>query len=87
LTKTKIEIQIDISDEKLDWLEYMLEKIDDDAYQAAEAIAFLGDKTGETLNRIDIYQAGLEEILGRKGFSLDDLDSLTDLDLASANFT
>lgn len=87
LTKTKIEIQIDISDEKLDWLEYMLEKIGDDAYQAAEAIAFLGDKTGETLNRIDIYQAGLEEILGRKGFSLDDLDSLTDLDLASANFT
>ena len=87
LTKTKIEIQIDISDEKLDWLEYMLEKIGDDAYQAAEAIAFLGDKTGETLNRIDIYQAGLEEILGRKGFSLDDLDSLTDLDLAQANFT
>ena len=87
LTKTKIEIQIDISDEKLDWLEYMLEKIGDDAYQAAEAIAFLGDKTGETLNRIDIYQAGLEEILGRKGFSLDDLDNLTDLDLASANFT
>lgn len=87
LTKTKIEIQIDISDEKLEWLEYMLEKIGDDAYQTAEAIAFLGDKTGETLNRIDIYQAGLEEILGRKGFSLDDLDSLTDLDLAQANFT
>ena len=68
-------------------LDYMLEKINDDAYQAAEAIALLGDKTGETLSRIDIYKSSLEEILGRKGFSLNDLDNLTDADLVSTNFT
>ena len=87
LTKMKVEIQIDISDDKLEMLDYMLEKINDDAYQAAEAIALLGDKTGETLSRIDIYKSSLEEILGRKGFSLNDLDNLTDADLVSTNFT
>ena len=87
LTKMKVEIQIDISDDKLEMLDYMLEKINDDAYQTAEAIALLGDKTGETLSRIDIYKSSLEEILGRKGFSLNDLDNLTDADLVSTNFT
>jgi len=32
LTKIKIELKIDVSDDKLEWLDYMLEKLNDDAY-------------------------------------------------------
>jgi len=87
LTKTKVELKIDISDDKIELLDYMLEKIEDDAYKVAEAIALIGDKTSENLERIDIYRSGLQEILGAKGFTLEDLNNLTDEELMSANFT
>jgi hypothetical protein len=32
LTKIKVELKIDVSDDKLEWLDYMLEKLNDDAY-------------------------------------------------------
>jgi len=78
LTKLKIDLDISISDDTLALLDYMLEKIEDNAYKAAEAISLLGDKTNETLKRVNIYQSGLEEILNSKGLSLDDLANITD---------
>lgn len=87
LTKLKIDLDISISDDTLGLLDYMLEKIEDNAYKAAEAISLLGDKTNETLKRVDIYQSGLEEILNSKGLSLDDLANITDEQLINGDFT
>ena len=87
LTKLKIDLDISISDDTLGLLDYMLEKIEDNAYKAAEAISLLGDKTNETLKRVDIYQSGLEEILNSKGLSLDDLPNITDEQLINGDFT
>ena len=87
LTKIKIDLDISFSDDKIELLDYMLEKIEDNAYKAAEAISLLGDKTDEGFNRLSIYQKGLEEILNNKGFSLEDLANLTDEDLIMADFT
>jgi len=38
----KVEIQVDVSDEALKILDFMLAKIEDDAYKAADAIAIMG---------------------------------------------
>jgi hypothetical protein len=62
-TQAKIELQIGVSDDKIAYLDYLLEKLEDDAYATAQAIALLGEKTGETMTRIATYTAGLEELL------------------------
>ena len=83
----KIELELDISDDRFEYLDYLLDKIDDDAYQAAEAIALLGEKTAETMKKINTYTDGLGEILSRHGFSLTDLNNLSVEDLQNAGFT
>lgn len=83
----KIELELDISDDRFEYLDYLLDKIDDDAYQTAEAIALLGEKTAETMKKINTYTDGLGEILSRHGFSLTDLNNLSVEDLQNAGFT
>lgn len=87
LTQAQIELQLDVSVDRFEYLDYLLDKIDDDAYQAAEAIAILGDKTAETMKKVNTYTEGLEAILAQHGFSLADLNNLTEEDLRNANFT
>lgn len=87
MTQAQIELQLDISVDRFEYLDYLLDKIDDDAYQAAEAIAILGDKTAETMKKVNTYTEGLEAILAQHGFSLADLNNLTEEDLRNANFT
>lgn len=86
-TKLKLDLQLDVSIDRFEYLDYLLDKIDDDAYQAAEAIALLGDKTAETMKKVNTYTTGLEDILSRHGFSLSDLDNLSVEDLNAAGFT
>ena len=89
----KIELKLDVSNDRLEYIDYLLTKIDDDAYQAAEAIALLGEKTGETMAQAATYAAGIEEILshhtlpdGTK-FSLENIGNMSTEDLLAANFT
>jgi hypothetical protein len=44
-TQYKIEIKIAVKDDELEYLDYLLSKIEDEAYSAAEAIVLIGDKT------------------------------------------
>jgi len=43
----KVEVQVEVSDEALNLLDHMLGKIEDDAYKAAEAIAYMGEQMFE----------------------------------------
>ena len=86
-TKLKLDLQLDVLADRFEYLDYLLTKIDDDAYQAAEAIALLGDKTAETMKKVTTYTTGLEDILSRHGFSLSDLNNLSVEDLNAAGFT
>ena len=86
-TKLKLDLQLDISVDRFEYLDYLLDKIDDDAYQAAEAIALVGEKTAETMKKVNTYTTGLEDILSRHGFSLADLNNLSIEDLQNAGFT
>jgi hypothetical protein len=41
----ELEIKLMVDDRELEYLEYMLSKLEDDAFSAAEQIALLGDQT------------------------------------------
>lgn len=89
----KIELKLNVSNDRLEYIDYLLTKIDDDAYQAAEAIALLGEQTGETMAQAATYAAGIEEILSHHAlpdgtkFSLENIGNMSTEDLLAANFT
>lgn len=87
-TTYKIEIKIAVKDDELEYLDYLLSKIEDDAYAAAEAIALLGAKTENALAKTKIYSEGLAEILKNHGVeSIDDLANMSEQQLKDLNFT
>jgi hypothetical protein len=87
-TQYKIEIKIAVKDDELEYLDYLLSKIEDDAYSAAEAIALIGDKTQNTLDKITTYQKGLMELLNNHGIkSIEELNGMSEADLKAKGFT
>ena len=83
----KVELELDISEDRFEYLDYLLDKIDDDAFQAAEAIALLGDETAETMKKINNITMGLQEILAQNGLTLEDIDNMSADELKGAGFT
>ena len=87
-TQYKIEIKIAVKDDELEYLDYLLSKIEDDAYSAAEAIALIGKKAENALEKTKTYSDGLLELLNNHGInSIEELDKLTVDDLKAKNFT
>ena len=87
LTQEQVEMRIDVSDDQLKMLEYQLEKIEDDAYKTAEAIALLGDQTQNTLDRVSIYENGLDDLLRHHGVTLEELQNMDYVQLIDKGFT
>ena len=90
--KYKVEIDIQLSEEADRFFNYLLNRLEDKAYSAAEAIAVLGDQTQESLNRIEAYQEGLNNIFKNHGFGEDALQDflngkITADELANSGFT
>lgn len=87
-TQYKIEIKIAVKDDELEYLDYLLSKIEDDAYSAAEAITLIGDKTQNTLDKITTYQKGLMELLSNHDIkSIEELEGMSEADLKAKGFT
>lgn len=87
-TQYKIEIKIAVKDDELEYLDYLLSKIEDDAYSAAEAIALISEKAENALEKTKTYSDGLMELLSNHGInSIEELDKLTVDDLKAKNFT
>ena len=87
-TQYKIEIKIAVKDDELEYLDYLLSKIEDDAYSAAETIALIGEKAENALEKTKTYSDGLLELLNNHGInSIEELDKLTVDDLKAKNFT
>lgn len=88
----KVELQIEINSDDLEFLEFLLENLTDAAYDAADAIANLGQQTAEQLQNQEIYTQGINDIFAEHGLGSNAVDqflngSLTAKDLADMEFT
>ena len=68
----KVQMQIEIADDDLALLEYLLERIENKAFSAADAIANLGNQTQKYFNKNNAYENGMKEIFGNHGLSEED---------------
>lgn len=79
-----VEVNIDSSEYALEILDYLLGKIEDDAWEAAEAINYMGKQAEEFLEQSDIYTSGIRGIL--ENHTRDITDANGDI-LQKANLT
>lgn len=88
----KVEVDVQISEEADKYYDYILDMLENKAYSAAEAIAYLGKKTDESLKRIASYQEALNSMFEMHGFGDDAYErfangELSTAELATAGFT
>lgn len=58
-----VEVDIDASDDALEILDYLLSRIEDDAWKAAEAITYMGEQAAIMLDKNNTYTSGIQDIL------------------------
>lgn len=58
-----VEVQLDIPDDKIKFLEYRLGRIDDDAFKSIEAVTLLTKKADEVYKKIQINKEALNDVL------------------------
>ena len=88
----EIEVDIDLEEDDLKLLDYYLEKLDDDAFSAAESITLLGKKTQDLLDQSKIYSDGIMDLLSLHGLSDERINqymngSLTEQELITMGFS
>ena len=62
--EAKLKIDIDISDDELKLLDYYLDKLEDNAYDAAEAIGLIGQQTEQWMSQAQSYEQSINNLLG-----------------------
>ena len=71
-----VELNIEISDTKLKYLDYLIERLGDDAYRTSEEITALfsnlTEQTEQAFKRINTYQEGIEAIFANHGADAQD---------------
>ena len=71
----KVQIKVDASDDDLAYIEFLMSKIEDDAFAAAESIGLLGDKAAETIEKVAATEEGINQIMNdvaAQGFITDE---------------
>lgn len=66
-TAYKVEIGIEWEDDDINRLDFLLKRIEDDAFKAAEAIGLLGEKTVDAMDKFNIYKQGFADVLSNLG--------------------
>ena len=79
-TQYEVELKINISEDSLEYLEYMLDNIEDKAYDCAEAFAYLNEMTAIYDSDSQTYKKGIYDIFADKGFSEKEVDALVNGD-------
>jgi len=68
-TDLAVTLKVDVSDDALKVLDFMLERVSEDAYKAAERIGLLGQKADESFSKLDAYKEGMVGILNNHGLN------------------
>lgn len=66
LTDIKVVLKVDVAEDKLSFMEYLLGKIEDNAYKVADAMGYLGQETSAAMDKIIAYRQGIDEIMRRR---------------------
>lgn len=66
LTDIKVVLKVDVAEDKLAFMEYLLGKIEDNAYKVADAMGYLGQETSAAMDKIIAYRQGIDEIMRRR---------------------
>ena len=67
--QAKVDLNISLSEDQMEWLEYQLENIEDAAYGAAEALALMVQQANQLMTQSSTYQEGIAELLGNHGIT------------------
>ena len=63
LIKTEIDYNVQVNDDDLELLDFLLEQIEKKSYSAADAINNLGNQAADMMDKIAGYQRGISDIL------------------------
>lgn len=58
-----LQIKLDVSEEQLSYLDYLLDKLDDEAFDVAESMVILGQKAEQSSQKIESYKTALKDVL------------------------
>lgn len=88
----KLELNIDLDEDELKYLDFLLEMLGDNAEKAVDALTLLGQKFNTTKTELDHYVDGIKDLLALRGFSDSDIAAflngeLTVQDLENRGFT
>ena len=75
-TQYEVELKINVSEDALQYLEYMMDNIENKAYDCAEAFSYLNAMTGQYIDQQAAYTQGIYDIMGNKGISKEEVDAL-----------
>lgn len=73
-----IEVELKLEDDQIKYIDHLLTLIEHDAYDAASAVALLGDKTQSTLDQAAIYAKGITDILSLHGLDAETIQGVLD---------
>ena len=73
---TEVELKISINEDGLKYLDFLMTMIEDDAFNAAQNIALLGQSLELNMKNIDTYKNGIKEVLGSNGADQATIDKI-----------
>lgn len=82
-TQLEVELKINVSEDALEYLEYMMDNIENKAYDCAEAFGYLNDMTQEYFKTAEALEGGLRSLFANQGLTDADFQKLIEGDTAT----
>ena len=84
-TQLEVELKINVSEDALQYLEYMMDNIENKAYDCAEAFGYLNGMTQEYFKTAEALEGGLRSLFANQGLTDTDFQKLIEGDTATYN--
>lgn len=82
-TQLEVELKINVSEDALQYLEYMMDNIENKAYDCAEAFGYLNGMTQEYFKTAETLEGGLRSLFANQGLTDTDFQKLIEGDTAT----
>jgi hypothetical protein len=74
----KVNLQLELNNDEMEYFDFLLETVADDAADAAEAIGLLGKKVSDLLENNEAYVQGIKDTLGVYGVTAQEAQGVLD---------